>query len=138
MTTGFAGDEDRWRAVVSRDPAADGAFYYSVRTTGVYCSPVCPARLARRENVRFHASRQEAEQAGFRPCKRCRPNQGALAERQAAVVAQACRAIEEADEVPSLDALADSAGMSSYHFHRVFKAHTGVTPKGYADAHRAR
>jgi AraC family transcriptional regulator of adaptative response/methylated-DNA-[protein]-cysteine methyltransferase len=134
----FTNDEDRWQAVVNRNPAADGAFFYSVQTTGVYCRPVCPARLARRANVRFHATCQEAEQAGFRPCKRCQPTEGSLAERHASVVAQACRAIEEADEVPSLDDLANSAGMSSSHFHRVFKAHTGVTPKGYAAAHRAR
>lgn len=137
-TSSFTGDEDRWQAVVNRDPAADGVFYYSVRTTGVYCRPVCPARLARRANVRFHATCREAEQAGFRPCKRCKPTEGRLAERHAAAVAQACRSIEEADEVPSLNGLANSVGMSRYHFHRAFKAHTGVTPKGYAAAHRAR
>jgi AraC family transcriptional regulator, regulatory protein of adaptative response / methylated-DNA-[protein]-cysteine methyltransferase len=134
----FTNDEDRWQAVVNCDPAADGAFFYSVRSTGVYCRPTCPARLASRQNVRFHATCQEAEEAGFRPCKRCKPTEGSLAERHAAVAAQACRAIEEADEVPSLDDLAHSVGMSSSHFHRVFKAHTGVTPKGYAAAHRAR
>jgi AraC family transcriptional regulator, regulatory protein of adaptative response / methylated-DNA-[protein]-cysteine methyltransferase len=134
----FSNDEDRWQAVMKRDPAADGAFYYSVRTTGVYCRPTCPARVAIRKNVRFHPTCQEAEEAGFRPCKRCRPTGASLAERQASVVAQACRSIEEADEVPSLDDLAKSVGMSRHHFHRVFKAHTGVTPKGYAAAHRAR
>ena len=72
-------DADRWQAVVRRDARADGRFYYSVRTTGVYCRPACAARLARRENVGFHASCAEAEQAGFRPCKRCRPNEPALA-----------------------------------------------------------
>jgi len=134
----FLTDDDRWHAVSGRDPAADGAFYYSVRTTGVYCRPVCPSRLARRENVRFHDTTQDAERAGFRPCKRCRPNDASLAERQAAIVERACRAIEEADEVPSLDRLAKSVGMSSSHFHRVFAAHTGITPKEYADAHRGR
>src|SRR2546426_3435916 len=74
----FAGDAERWAAVQRRDRAADGAFYYSVRTTGVYCRPSCAARAARRENVRFHASCEEAEAAGFRPCKRCRPNEAAL------------------------------------------------------------
>lgn len=130
-------DEERWNAVVRRDPTADGQFYYSVRTTGVYCRPSCAARLARRENVRFHATCAEAEQAGFRPCKRCRPNEAPLAERQAAIVAEACRAIQAAEQLPSLDALAASAGMSRFHFHRVFKALTGVTPKAYADAQRA-
>jgi AraC family transcriptional regulator of adaptative response/methylated-DNA-[protein]-cysteine methyltransferase len=134
----FTNDDERWQAVVNRDPAAAGAFFYSVRSTGVYCSPNCPARLARRENVRFHATCREAEEAGFRPCKRCKPTEGSLAERHASIVARACRAIEEAGEVPVLDDLASSVGMSSYHFHRVFKAQTGLTPKGYANAHRAR
>ncbi len=133
-----ARDDDRWAAVVRRDCAADGVFYYSVRTTGVYCRPSCAARLPRRENVCFHASCEEAEQAGFRPCKRCRPNESPLAERQAASVAAACRAIEQAETIPSLDALAKTVGMSRFHFHRLFKALTGVTPKAYADAHRAR
>jgi AraC family transcriptional regulator of adaptative response/methylated-DNA-[protein]-cysteine methyltransferase len=132
----FSDDDQRWEAVQRRDPAADGAFYYSVLTTGVYCRPNCASRLARRENVRFHATCKEAERAGFRPCKRCRPNEAALAERQASVVAQACRLIEQADEAPSLGTLAAAAGMSRFHFHRVFKAATGVTPKAYADAHR--
>jgi AraC family transcriptional regulator of adaptative response/methylated-DNA-[protein]-cysteine methyltransferase len=123
--------------VQRRDPAADGAFYYSVRTTGVYCRPSCAARRARRENVAFHASPAAAEKAGFRPCKRCRPNEPALAERQAAAVAKACRLIEQAEEMPSLAALAKAAGMSRFHFHRIFRAVTGVTPKAYADAHRA-
>lgn len=131
------GDDERWEAVVRRDRTADGKFYYSVRTTGVYCRPSCAARLARRENVRFHATCADAEQAGFRPCKRCRPNEAPLAERQAATVAAACRAIEEAEQLPSLEELAASAGMSRFHFHRVFKALIGVTPKAYADAHRA-
>ena len=134
----FAGDAERWAAVERRDRGADGAFYYSVRTTGVYCRPSCAARLARRENVRFHASCEEAEAAGFRPCKRCRPNEAALAVRRAAAVAKACRLIETAEEMPNLDALAGSAGMSRFHFHRVFRTITGVTPKVYAAAHRAR
>src|SRR5712692_11382105 len=134
----FAGDDERWKAVKRRDRDADGAFYYSVLTTGVYCRPTCAARLPRRENVGFHATCAEAERAGFRPCKRCRPNEAALAERQAAAVANACRLIEAAEEMPSLDALAQAAGLSRFHFHRVFKAATGVTPKAYADARRGR
>jgi len=133
----FENDEERWAAVVRRDHAADGAFFYSVRTTGVYCRPSCPARLAKRENIAFHASLVEAERAGFRPCKRCQPAGLSLAERQAQVVARACSVIENAEELPSLDALADAAGMSRFHFHRVFKAQTGVTPKAYADAYRS-
>jgi AraC family transcriptional regulator of adaptative response/methylated-DNA-[protein]-cysteine methyltransferase len=133
----FSADDARWEAVVRRDHAADGAFYYAVRTTGVYCRPSCPARLARRENVQFHATRETAEQAGFRPCKRCRPNAAALAEQHAAAVEKACRLIEHAETWPSLDVLAEAVGMSRFHFHRVFKAVTGVTPKAYAMAHRA-
>jgi AraC family transcriptional regulator of adaptative response/methylated-DNA-[protein]-cysteine methyltransferase len=133
----FAHNAERWAAVVRRDRNADGLFYYAVQTTGVYCRPSCPARLARRENVQFHATCEAAEQAGFRPCKRCRPNAAALAEQHAVAVEKACRIIEHADEAPSLDALAEAAGMSRYHFHRVFTAITGVTPKAYAAAHRA-
>jgi AraC family transcriptional regulator, regulatory protein of adaptative response / methylated-DNA-[protein]-cysteine methyltransferase len=133
----FATDQDRWAAVLRRDPGADGAFYYSVRTTGVYCRPTCAARTPRQENVAFHRSREEAERHGFRPCKRCRPDEIALAQRHAAAVAQACCTIKEAETAPSLDALAASAGMSRYHFHRVFKSIAGVTPREYAAAHRA-
>ena len=133
----FASDAERWAAVQRRDAGADGVFCYSVRTTGVYCRPSCAARLARRENVRFHASCEEAESAVFRPCKRCRPNEAALAVRRAAAVAKACRLIEAAEEMPNLAALAASASMSRFHFHRVFKTVTGVTPKAYAAAHRA-
>jgi AraC family transcriptional regulator, regulatory protein of adaptative response / methylated-DNA-[protein]-cysteine methyltransferase len=135
--TSLATGDARWEAVRRRDRAADGTFYYSVLTTGVYCRPSCAARRPRRANVAFHASCEEAEAAGFRPCKRCRPDEGSLAERHAAMVAQACRLIEQAEEAPSLDALARTAGMSRFHFHRVFKTVTGVTPKAYADARRA-
>jgi AraC family transcriptional regulator of adaptative response/methylated-DNA-[protein]-cysteine methyltransferase len=136
VMTGFASEEDRWDAVVRRDGSADGAFYYSVRTTGVYCRPSCASRRALRENVGFHLTCADAERAGFRPCKRCRPNEAGLAEQHAAAVAKACRLIESADDPPDLDALAAAAGMSRFHFHRVFRAVTGVTPKGYADARR--
>ncbi|MDN5781133.1 MAG: bifunctional DNA-binding transcriptional regulator/O6-methylguanine-DNA methyltransferase Ada [Luteimonas sp.] len=130
--------DPRWAQVVARDPRADGTFWYSVKTTGVYCRPSCAARHARPENVRFHASRDDAERAGFRPCKRCRPGQPDLHARQAAMVAAACRRIEGAEQVPGLAALAADAGLSPFHFHRVFKAVTGLTPKAYAAAHRTR
>jgi AraC family transcriptional regulator of adaptative response/methylated-DNA-[protein]-cysteine methyltransferase len=133
----YANDEDRWNAVIQRDSNADGIFYYSVKTTGVYCRPSCPARLPRRANVQFHASWADAERAGFRPCKRCKPKGPALDEQRARTVAAACRAIETAEELPDLDALAMTAGMSRFHFHRVFKSITGLTPKVYAVAHRA-
>jgi AraC family transcriptional regulator of adaptative response/methylated-DNA-[protein]-cysteine methyltransferase len=129
--------DPRWASVVARDRAADGTFFYSVESTGVYCRPSCAARRARPENVRFHRTRAEAERAGFRPCRRCKPDRPALAEEHAAKVADACRRIEAADEVPDLGELARSVGLSPYHFHRLFKAVTGVTPKAYGSAHRA-
>ena len=129
--------DSRWKAVVERDAAFDGTFVYSVRTTGVYCRPSCPSRLAKPENVAFHATSEAAERAGYRACRRCRPNAPSLASRRAAAVAEACRAIEDLEEPPSLQALAGTVGMSPYHFHRVFKAATGLTPKAYAAARRA-
>jgi AraC family transcriptional regulator, regulatory protein of adaptative response / methylated-DNA-[protein]-cysteine methyltransferase len=130
--------DPRWAAVVARDPVADGQFFYSVRTTGVYCRPSCAARTARPENVAFHASAQQAEQAGFRPCKRCRPNQPATASQHGALVADVCRYIERADHTPTLDELSQRAGLSAFHLHRIFKLTTGLTPRAYAMAHRAR
>ena len=137
-TTPFASDEERLAAIRRRDPAADDAFVYAVRTTGVYCRPSCAARPARRENVSFHASNAAAAAAGFRPCKRCRPDEAARAERSAALIALACRRIEQAETAPTLTALAEEAGLSPFHFHRIFKAVTGVTPKAYAVAHRSK
>lgn len=131
-------NDPRWMKLVTRDAGADGSFVYSVATTGVYCRPSCPARTPRPRNVAFHADPAAAEAAGFRPCKRCRPTEAPLAERQAAIVAAACRRIESAEEALSLGELADGAGLSPHHFHRMFKAVTGLTPKGYGDAHRAR
>ena len=133
----FSDDEARWAAIVARDPRADERFFYSVRTTGVYCRPSCAARLARRENVAFHISTAAAVAAGFRPCKRCQPDQPPRAVRHAALVAAACRLIESAEQAPDLTALAAGAGLSPFHFHRVFKSIAGVTPKAYADARRA-
>src|SRR5438094_7997362 len=127
-----------WSAVERRDRAADGTFVYSVRTTGVYCRPSCAARLPRRDNVALYKTCTDAERAAFRPCKRCRPNASTLAEVHAGAVARACRLIEEAEEAPSLEALARAAGMSRFYFHRVFKAVTGVTPKAYAAGHRGK
>jgi AraC family transcriptional regulator of adaptative response/methylated-DNA-[protein]-cysteine methyltransferase len=133
----YATDAARWDAVQRRDAQADGHFYYSVSSTGVYCRPSCGARPALRRNVAFHASCAEAEQAGFRACMRCKPDQPPLAERHAQAVAQACRLIDAAQEELDLDSLAQACGMSRFHFHRVFKAHTGITPKAYASAQRA-
>jgi AraC family transcriptional regulator of adaptative response/methylated-DNA-[protein]-cysteine methyltransferase len=132
----FDTDEARWQAVSSRQASADGSFVYAVATTGVYCRPSCAARAARRENVSFHRTPAEAEAAGFRPCKRCRPDGRSPAELRAEAVARACRLIDEAEEPPSLDDLARAAGVSRFYFHRVFKEIVGVTPKAYAAARR--
>ena len=129
-------DEARWAAVVARDGAFDGHFYYSVETTGIYCRPSCAARRPKRAHVRFHDTAAEAEAAGFRACKRCKPGQLSLVQLHAEKVAEACRLIEAAEDEPRLDALARAVGLSPYHFHRIFKTVLGVTPKTYATAHR--
>jgi AraC family transcriptional regulator, regulatory protein of adaptative response / methylated-DNA-[protein]-cysteine methyltransferase len=128
-------DEQRWAAVSARDRDFDGSFVFAVKTTGIYCRSSCPARHAQRRNVTFFATCDAAEHAGFRACLRCRPKE-APNQRQREAVAAACRALET-DEPPTLEALAAKAGLSPFHFHRVFKAMTGVTPKAYAKAHRA-
>ena len=134
-------EADRWEAVTRRDRAADGQFVYAVATTGVYCRPSCPARLARRENVTFHDTCETAERAGFRACKRCRPNEPSQFDRHVQAASRACRLIEaailDAEDIPSLDNLAGEAGLSRFHFHRVFKEVTGVTPKAYAAAFKS-
>src|SRR5688572_20299118 len=117
-----ANADPRWADIVARNRGADGRFYYSVRTTGVYCRPSCGSRLARPENVAFHLTKDDAERAGFRPCKRCKPEQLPLNEQHAARIAEACRRIQSAEKAPSLETLAREAGFSPYHFHRLFKA----------------
>src|SRR5712672_1037940 len=109
-------------SVVARDPQPPLKFCYSVKTTGVYCRPSCAARLPKPENVQFHTTCEDAENAGFRPCKRCKPNQASLVEQYAEKIASACRLIESSETAPSLGDLARNVAMSTYHFHRVFKA----------------
>ena len=129
-------DDSRWAAVVARDPAFDGAFYVCVATTGIYCRNTCVARLPLRANVRFVDTIEQAEAAGFRACKRCKPGAPSLMEQHSATISAACREIETAFAEPRLGDLAHTAGLSPHHFHRVFKAVTGLTPKAYASAHR--
>jgi AraC family transcriptional regulator of adaptative response/methylated-DNA-[protein]-cysteine methyltransferase len=129
-------DDTRWAAFITRDAAFDGQFFIAVKTTGIYCRPSCPAKRAKREHVRFYETAADAEAAGFRPCKRCKPDQPSLFQQQADKVAEACRLIETAEEAPKLGDLARTVGLSPYHFHRIFKATLGVTPKAYAAAHR--
>lgn len=128
--------EECWAALASRDTSADGAFNYAVRTTGIYCRPGCASRLPRRENVAFYPTPAAAEAAGFRPCKRCRPNEGSVGERHVAAIGRACALIRARDALPSLTELADAAGISRFHFHRVFKEITGATPREWGKAHR--
>ena len=129
-------DNAIWAAVVARDKSFEGKFLLGVTTTRIYCRPGCPARLPKRGNVRFYKTCAEAEAAGFRACKRCKPREPARDAHYAAIVAKACRTIETAEVQPTLAELAREAGLSAFHFHRIFKATTGVTPKAYATAHR--
>lgn len=131
-------DDPRWAAVVARDPRADGQFVYAVKTTGIYCRPSSLARLPKPQNVEFFDTAEDAEAAGYRPSKRASKDQTEVAAQHAATVAAACRQIEASDSLPALNDLAETAGLSAFHFHRVFKAATGLTPKGYAAAHRSR
>ncbi len=128
--------DPRWARVKARDRTADGQFFYSVSTTGVYCRPSCAARTANPKNVAFHETTAQAKAAGFRACKRCRPDEPPLQVRYAETVARICRLIDEAETPPVLATLARSADLSPWHFHRVFKAVTGLTPRAYAEARR--
>jgi len=134
----FERDDSRWQAVMERDPRADGAFFYAVSTTGVFCRPSCGARTPLRTNVSFYREASEARRAGFRACKRCKPETAAPQQRQMELVVDACRWIERAEREPSLGELSRALGFSPYHFSRVFKSLVGVTPKQYAIAHRSR
>jgi AraC family transcriptional regulator, regulatory protein of adaptative response / methylated-DNA-[protein]-cysteine methyltransferase len=129
-------EQQCWAAVIAHDASQDGRFFYSVRTTGVYCRPGCASRQPRPENVAYYETAEAAEAAGFRPCKRCRPREGSPAERHVAAIGRACALIRASDRLPSLAELADAAGISRFHFHRVFKQITGATPRDWGKAHR--
>lgn len=131
-------DDPRWARVVARDKTADGQLWYSVTTTGIYCRPSCPSRTANPKNVTLHDTIESARATGFRPCKRCNPEGLSLDGENAALVAKACRIIEESEDEPSLEDLATAVDRSPSYFHRVFKASTGLTPKAYAAASRAK
>lgn len=134
----FTSDDGRWAAVQRRDPQADGHFVYGVRTTGVYCRPSASTRLPRRENVEFFATERAARAAGYRPSRRPSGDRTVVAAHRAAAVAKVCRLIERRAETPALGELAEAVGISAFHLHRIFKAETGLTPRAYAAAHRAR
>ena len=131
-------DDPRWARVLARDKAADGQFWYSVSTTGVYCRPSCASRAANPGNVQLHDSLAGARATGFRPCRRCNPDGPSVEAGNSTLVAKACRIIETSEEQPSLEQLAGTAGLSPGYFHRIFKAATGLTPKSYAAEFRAR
>ena len=137
LTLPSVADDPRWARIVARDKTADGHLWYSVYTTGVYCRPSCPSRTANPKNVQLHDTLESAKATGFRPCKRCNPDGPSIEAENAALVARACRIIEESEEEPSLEVLAAAVGRSPSYFHRVFNAATGVTPKDYAAANRA-
>jgi AraC family transcriptional regulator of adaptative response/methylated-DNA-[protein]-cysteine methyltransferase len=131
-------DARRWRSVLARDPSADGAFVFAVRSTGIYCRPSCPARRPRRHNVSFFANPAGAERAGFRACRRCHPREESMHEQQATLIRQACEIIEASAEAPpSLATLSRRIGYSPHHLQRMFRRVTGVSPRQYAEAVRA-
>jgi AraC family transcriptional regulator of adaptative response/methylated-DNA-[protein]-cysteine methyltransferase len=130
-------NDPRWARVIARDKSADGTFWYSVQTTGVYCRPSCPSRKANPKNVALHDDLKSAKATGFRPCRRCNPDGAPQAAQTAALVARACRLIEKSEDAIPLERLAKAVELSASHFHRLFKATTGLTPKHYAAAHRA-
>jgi AraC family transcriptional regulator of adaptative response/methylated-DNA-[protein]-cysteine methyltransferase len=134
-TASLSGEDRLWASLIQRRPV-DGIFY-GVTTMGVFCRFGCPARLPHRRNVVFFGAIEEAERAGFRACRRCDPK-GERARLAQEVVRDACAFIEAEEEMPSLEALADRAGYSRFHFLRMFRAHTGLTPRSYAEGVRAR
>ncbi len=130
-------DDPRWMRVIARDKTADGQFWYSVTTTGVYCRPSCPSRKPSPKNAQLHNTLQRAQMTGYRACKRCNPDLFEHTDQSAALITKACRLIEKSNTEPSLDELAAAISCSASHFHRLFKSVTGLTPKQYAAAQRA-
>jgi AraC family transcriptional regulator, regulatory protein of adaptative response / methylated-DNA-[protein]-cysteine methyltransferase len=130
-------NDPRWAQVVARDESADGTFWYSVQTTGVYCRPSCPSRTANPKNVSFHGDLRSAKATGFRACRRCNPDGASQSAQHGALVAKACRLIDQSEESIPLEILAKAVGLSASYFHRLFKTTTGLTPKNYAAANRA-
>jgi len=129
--------ENYWDAVAARDRAMDGVFFYAVTSTGIYCRPSCPSKRPRRENVVFFGAREAAERAGFRPCKRCKPDSADQRDPNAKLIENVCRYIDtHPDEPVTLDALGRALGISPFYLQRTFKALTGITPRVYAESRR--
>ena len=133
----FDSDERKWVSITQRNPLANGVFVYGVTSTRVFCRPICPARLPRRGNVIFFSNSNDATSAGYRPCVRCRPesDSSSLSSIRATKVAKACRSIERNNKV-SLDDLAKESNLSKFHFQRIFKSVTGITPQQYKMAYQ--
>jgi len=129
-------DEERWEAIVRKEPEADETFVYAVKTTGIYCRPTCSSRLPNQKNVTFFETCEDAEKAGFRPCKRCQPNNVLLYHQQVQSISHICQLIPTSEL--SLQEMSKIAGLSKYHFHRLFKQIVGITPKAYTLAHRTK
>jgi methylphosphotriester-DNA--protein-cysteine methyltransferase len=131
-------DETKYSLITARDPSAEGRFFYAVKTTKIFCRPTCKARLARRHNVEFFDTTAQAQEAGYRPCKRCLPLL-ATYHPEADKIKKACdflNALPEGAPLPGLERLAKEVGLTKHHFHRLFKRETGVTPRDYALARR--
>ncbi|MGD0679933.1 MAG: bifunctional DNA-binding transcriptional regulator/O6-methylguanine-DNA methyltransferase Ada [Polyangiaceae bacterium] len=130
-------EDPRWARIVARDKSADGLFWYTVATTGIYCRPSCPSRTAKPRNVRIHDTLASAKATGFRACRRCNPEGMSVDAENAAIITKICRILDAAVETPSLGELADAVDLSPSYFHRLFKRATGLSPKAYAAARRA-
>ena len=129
----------RWNAVLDHDRSADGRFVYGVRSTGVYCRPSCPSRRPRRDRVAFFDTVAAAREAGFRACKRCRPDATApAADPWIDKIRRACVYLSNVEGHPALATLAARLGGSPYHLQRNFTRLVGVSPRAYAEACRLR
>ena len=130
-------DEQLWHAVLTRDAKLDGEFVFAVSSTHIYCRPSCPSRRPRRDRVSFFSGPEAAEQAGFRPCRRCHPRNGAANDHRSEVIKRACELLEQSDEAMTLTELSERLGISSFHLQRTFKRVVGITPRQYAETRRA-
>ncbi len=129
-------EESFWQAVQTRDPNADGVFFYAVRSTGIYCRPTCPSRRPRRDQVLFFQQYEDAESAGFRACQRCHPR-GEQPDEHRKLIEQACELLDaQAEQPPTLAELGAQLGMSAFHLQRTFKRIVGVSPRQYAETRR--
>lgn len=130
-------EDNYWQAVLARDASFDGTFFYAVRSTSVYCRPSCPARRPRRQQVLFFSQPEAAQQAGFRACQRCNPQDAEARNVQVEIIGRVCQYIEANLERPlTLATLSEAVSMSPYHLQRVFKRIMGITPRQYTEACR--